>query len=265
MATRVRAALLDLVFTERPAAVRALIREPGKINRLIQANENAREAFGDPFEDVVPEWMRERLGWTSRFTFGGSPIVVGVESPVTDLNKFIKVGGPGDAAEGFASEVTSALSPVIKAPVELALGVNTFTGAPFSEGGVEAPDWYRMLPGVPKRTDARGRTMMPEWLAQTVRNTLPPVGQLDRAFGLSPSSRERLPTSIISQVAPIVSTSTLTPRQKAGELYLRSRRLSRDVDWSGVDTGTVELAGRLLDEGYTPGQVRRLLTRAGRL
>lgn len=241
-----------------PLQLRALMHEPGKVHRLVMANEALRDVFGDPDENVVPEWMAERMGWTSRFTFGGSPIVVGVESPVTDLNKWLKIGRPGESLRAGARELTSNLSPVIKTPVELLLGVDTFTGAPLSEDGVEAPDWYRMLPGVPKRTDAQGRTRMPAELAQIIRGTLPPVGQADRVFGLSPSSRERQLTSIIAQTFPVVSTATLTPRQKAGELRSRIGRMDREADWQ-TDPELVEAAKGLLEQGYTPEQVRTIL------
>lgn len=242
-----------------PLQMRAMFKEPGKMNRMLMANDAARDLLGDDEQDVVPEWMQEKLGWTSKFTAGGSPIVLGVESPATDLNRFLKVGKPSEAARGMVRQLVGNVSPVFKLPIEHALEYDSFTGAPFNPRGVEAPLWYRAVPGLPKRTDSQGTVRAPTGAVRPVMNALPWVGQATRLVpGVGGDQYgQRLGTSWASTLAA-APASTLTPRQEAGELRARSDRLNRRTSW-GADQEVVDRARELLEDGWTPEQVKVLL------
>lgn len=253
-----------------PLQFRALFTSPGKAHRLVMANDAARDVLGDDEADVVPEWMQERLGWVSQLRWQGSPIVLGIESPLVDVNRFIKTpddlsaSGLLGAVGGSLREVTSNLSPAVKAPIELVTGTDTFTGAKFNPEGTPAPWWYRLLPGVPKRTDPQGQVRGSDALIGVLQDAIPWLGLADRAIPASPRMRERYATNLVSLLAPVVGASTLTPRQKAGELRSRSERLERAMDWGPAsDARAFELAQELLDIGYSPEQVNRMLREAG--
>jgi hypothetical protein len=241
-----------------PLQVRALMKEPGKMHRLTMANDAAADVWGDDEYDVVPEWMREKLGWVSRFSYAGSPIVIGVESPATDLNRFIKVGRPRDVAGGVRRQALNSLSPAVAIPVEQMMGVNAFTGAPFNPSGVPAPWWYQAIPFAPRHTDARGQVRAPEGFVSALTDAIPPLGQVERLVPLTPQSRERWATSVGSTLfaAP---TSTLSARQEAGELRGRSDRLTARLKWD-ADPELVARATEMLEAGLSPVQVRALLT-----
>lgn len=243
-----------------PLQWRALWTEPGKMNRLTRASDAMKEAVGSDEDELVPEWMKENLGFVSSFSFGGSPLVLGVESPATDLNRFIK---PSHLVSGFAAEAANALSPVISAPIELMSGRDLFTGAPIEPGkGKVAPAWYRALPDAlaPTWEDSRGDVRGDAQIIHYVENTVPWAGQLDRLLSIGgEGSREgRAASDAIRQLVPIVQAATLTPRQEAGELYSRADRLNTAIDRQGAERE--EQAKLLMDElGLTPEQVRLVL------
>ncbi len=248
-----------------PLQFRALAMSPGKYRQIIAANEAARHAFEDDEQDVVPEWMRETLGWGSVFQSGGNPIAIGVESPAIDLNRMVKMPdslAPGDIAEALGAsgrELLSAVSPAVKAPIEQALGVDSFTGAPFNQSGVPAPWWYRALPDLvaPTRTDEHGQVRGSDARISALQDALPFLGLADRALPLTPQQQERALTNYISLLAPVVRTSTLNPRQIAGELRSRTERLDEQIEWGpGSDTELLAMVTDLLEQGLTPDEVR---------
>ncbi|MGH3441988.1 MAG: hypothetical protein ACRDUY_08075, partial [Nitriliruptorales bacterium] len=236
-----------------PLQFRALIREPGRVQRILHANDALRDVFGaDDEADVVPEWMAEKLGWVSRFKVGDDPIVVGLESPLVDLNRFIRTGRPGESGRAVTREVLNMLTPPAKGVVEAATQTNLFTGAPFNPEGVPAPAWAQALrPLGLTRTDDQGRARAPESVVQGVQNLLPFLGQAERLSGAAPQYRERLLTTWLSQMAA-APVSTLSERQQAGELRSRLARLERRIDWSKVDPERREFVKWLLDQDVPP-------------
>ena len=257
-----------------PLQARAMLKNPGLFNRMGLANDALEAVFGSDDEDaVVPEWMQLRLGWASRLEMGGQPLAIGVETSAIDLNRWARVGRPGEVAEGFARELTNSMSPVLQVPIETAFGFEAFTGAAHDDvRGVEAPSWYRMLqldhlPGMGWEGQD-GSRRAPQGLVSAAENTLPPLGLLERhlggalgAAGLpggSERSGERLGTTLLSNwtAAPV---STLTPRQQAGELRSRVQRLNRRMARSGVSAEDRARVSDLLGRGYPPEIAERLV------
>jgi hypothetical protein len=265
------------VFTRRsiPLNFRGLATKPGQVNKLLRANEQAERLFGaeeDEWGDLpndmrlelglplndremneyLPEWVKERFGWVSRFSFGGSPITVGIESPVTDLNKWIEADGSIDFREAL-----SQTNPLGKVAVESATGTSLFTGAQMRDR-VEAPLW-----AAPFADTVDGQRVMSGRLHNAITQLLPPLSQADRVAGLSPQSRERQLTSVLANFAAL-PVSTLSPRQQSGELMARSDALL-DRMQTGVPNYTQanEMAKALLDAGATPEQAGELLATMG--
>lgn len=240
-----------------PLQARALFKDPGKMHRLGLARDEMEALMGDDEFDMTPEWMQERLGFATRYRFGGSPIIVGMETPAYDLNQFLKVGRPGEAGRGMMRHLMSQVSPVFQLPVEQMLGVSTFTGAAFNPRGTEAPLWYRAIPGLPTREDEQGTVRGHAPTISAVRDAIPPLGQIERIAPTTDQYRERWPTSLVSTLAAW-PTATFTPRQQAGELRARSDRLDSAATWA-ADQAVVDEARELLEQGLPPEQVRAVL------
>lgn len=254
-----------------PLQFRALFREPGKMHRLMMARDNAEHAFGNDDDEIIPSWMQERFGFTTmlgwkedddallgyRFAWDddtASPIILGIESPAYDLNRFVQFGGDQTITDRMRP-ATQMVSPAVGVPMELASGVSAFTGAPFSDQGVEAPGWWRVLPGAPTWEGRDGEVRAPEEYVSAVESFVPPLGQAERLLGTTDRSRERLPSSIAATLFA-QPAATFTPRQQTGEIRARSGRLRGQIVRHPREA---ELTRELLDEGYTPEQIRFLL------
>lgn len=220
------------VWTRRnvPLQFWSLMNQPGKFNKLEFAQDELQNQFGaegdtEGMNQIVPEWMRNKMGFVSMFEGpSGAPIAIGLESPALDLNRYLAFGAPTQAAEATWKEAVSASNPLFKALVEATTGVDTFTGAPISDKGEPVPF---MVPGVGFRT-AEGEAAVPSQFVNIASDLLPPVGIVNRLTGRG-TQGERIVTNYLSQFlgAPV---STLTPRQVTGEIRSREERLSRNIE-----------------------------------
>ena len=220
------------VWTRRnvPLQFWSLFNQPGKFNKLGFAQDELQNQFGadgdsEGMAGIVPEWMRNKLGFVSRFTTGeGVPLVFGVESPALDLNRYLTMGSPTQGIEATWKEAVSASNPLFKALIEGATGVDTFTGTRFSERGEPVPF---MIPGIGFRGET-GEAMVPSQVVNMATDLLPPLGVLNRLSGRG-GQQERLLTNYLSQFtgAPV---SSLTTRQQIGEVRAREERLSGNIE-----------------------------------
>ena len=262
-----------------PLQVRALMYEPGRINRLVRGHDELRRTLesDDPQHqeaaDMLPRWIRRREGFVSRFASedflpdwewlnesgirNDAPINIGIESPTVDLERLLVSDAPFVDPE----EVLNSMNPLIKTGAETGLGVSTFTGEAMPDQ-VTAPAYMSWIPGVTWSGEGdRGRQTDPR-LYYGVRGLVPPLAQVERLAGLTPASRERMLTSWLSQAAAL-PVATTNPRQVAGELRSRADDLvdanSRLAAEAGV---TREELADLLAQGIPPEQIRQSL--AGR-
>lgn len=216
-----------------PLQVRGLIQSPGKMNRLNLLLDNAEEAFGDDDADVLPEWMRNRFMFISRFKFDGNPLAFGVESPAQDLNEWFKVGRPLDAMQAMAKTLMSATNPAFSIPMQIMTGTEFFTGARLDENtGRLAPWWYQRLPNAiaPTWVSAEGDIMGDARLIVAGPGAFPWLGQSEKILAILGLTNFREGTSrqvsdTIRQLFPVVTAGTLTPQSEAGELFQRAARL----------------------------------------
>ena len=231
-----------------PLQVRGLMLQPGKFVKLDRLQEQAQNVTAtedsEQMDAVLPEWMRNKLGFVTGIPTGPggiNPLVINAESPALDINQYFKIGRDG-VPYLDTKQAISSLSPAIKTPYELAAGVNTTTGATYDGATTAAPAWAKLIPGL-TFTNSDGETVMDLAKYDAVRNLLPPVGQVDRvamplvdlATGAAPgeglasdSSRERLWSSLGSFVgAPL---ATFTDSQVTGEMLTRNKRLAAEID-----------------------------------
>lgn len=228
-----------------PLQARSLMTEPGKVTRLLHVNDALKEQYGSEEEYPLPDWVEERFGWSTRATAGGvvgedgAPIVAMVESPATDLNRWLEAPKGRNPIEMLGlGEARSSMNPALKLAAELGFNVNSFTGAELDQSA-------------PGEIDSR--------VGHAARSLIPPVGQAQRLLPWLTGSEkyaDRWGTSVGSQVAA-VPAMTLTEGQQAGELYGRIGRLEdelRDLPWEQRQE-----ARDLMRRGYGPDEVSRIL------
>ena len=222
-----------------PLQFTALFNQPGKFNKLQFAQDELQNQFGaegdtEGMGNIVPEWMRNKMGFVSSLTGpGGAPLVIGVESPALDLNRLFAFGSPAATAESGWKEAVSASNPLFKALVESVSGVDTFTGAPFSSKGVKPSGLIGLLPQEVQRVipgtfaGETGDVRVPALVPNLINDLIPFVGTANRLFP-SGEQQERLLTNYLGTFAGL-PVSTLTPNQAESELRTREERLRADI------------------------------------
>jgi hypothetical protein len=264
-----------------PLQLRSLVNQPGKVSALLRLNASVQQMLAGDDEngwanEYLPEWMKEYMGKVSTLSFGGSPLVVGLNAPVTDLNRFLTVPteplNPLSWGEqylaGAGDDLKGVMNPFIKATIEGASGTNTFTGAKFQDR--EVPGWYSLLAKLPFVPDtsidpATGKEVANDFLPTQLRNLVPPLGQAERLVPFGPLNseryQERLLTSWLSQTVgaglPVTIIGTLTDDQLMSSLKRRDREVTDQFRQAaaaqGLDANAIM---RAIDNGTTPEQIQ---------
>lgn len=121
-----------------PLQMKSLVTQPGKPNALNHLVQNMQNTSGMQDEDM-PDWMKNEIAiplWTRK---DGMQVYMSPNLPISNLSIF----GGGDTLRSFAGM----LSPVIKAPIELAMNkqffsrqpIEKYEGAKANYGGFELP------------------------------------------------------------------------------------------------------------------------------
>lgn len=269
-----------------PAQLRAMVMQPGKIQRALYANEEFQNTFGIEGDEswhnqVIPEYINVSDGFASKFTFGDSNIGFFLRLPFEDVNKLFQVKSGVISPRG--RELGAMLGP-FTTPIEIASGIDLSTGQPFPDKGVAVPEYYKLfsfLPGSDIYRDAEGQLRASAGFAKTIQDTVPAVGTIERAISGSTAipqamgadipewlvSKEQQKRSLsdflnVTGIAPAFgySSATLTPTSYSGELRRRTTRQSADIARyaaeQGVDTDWVRSQ---LRTGKTPEQIAVLI------
>jgi hypothetical protein len=223
-----------------PLQFRAMISEPGKIQKAIRLNDALADAFGDPDdpEEPLPGYVRERFGWRVRkdiFTGpSGDAITAGmvVGEPLVDVNRlFGTATRPGSWGLSNLNwrEIANNLNPIVPAASQ------AFTSMEFSTGGrlpreEEAPRWAEML-GLGRVTPEGDRVMNAQLLRAT-RQLVVPLGMAER-YAPQLLGNERLQrrwyTSMASAILGL-PVSTLDPFQTTAEMRAQEQRLRGQLE-----------------------------------
>ena len=275
-----------------PAQLRAMVLQPGKIQRAMYANEEFQNAYGVNEDDswlnqVLPEYLQNANGFASNWTFGDNNIGFFLKLPFEDVNNLFQVGEKGiPSIRGKA--LTNMLGPFIKAPIEMASGINLSTGAPALPGGEKVPGYYNLFrPLGLVSTGPEGETRANAALARGIGDLLPFLGTGERAasalaaavpgnyvgdFGdkFLPGSQKNLLFSENQQAAGLsnflnltgiapafgLSAATLSQGAISGEVRRRTDIQNADIKTLAgrkeVDTDWLRQQLRL---GYTPQQI----------
>jgi len=118
-----------------PAQLRALVMQPGKLQRFMYANEEFQNYFaaeGDEswLNQVLPEYIDTQDGFVSKFKFLDNNVGAYLRLPFEDVNKLFGVKGKPRPREILAS-----LGPAITTPIELLSGKDIATGRPLDALG----------------------------------------------------------------------------------------------------------------------------------
>ena len=241
-----------------PLQFSALLNNPGKFNKLDFAKEELQTQFGAEgdnggMQEIIPEWMREKMGFVSMFNAPGGPISVGIESPAMDLNRYLAFGNPTGVIGRVKNEIVSASNPLAKALIENVTKTDTFTGAKFSENGVASPFGPNVrIPGI-TFTGPDGEQRVDAYGYGQIKDLLPPVGLIARLG--SPGDADRRITNWLSSIAG-APVSTLTTPQVTAELKTREDRIRKQVDRLGNQYGLDKDWLRQIAETSTADEIR---------
>lgn len=246
-----------------PAQLRAMVMQPGKIQRALYLNEEFQNTFGASgdeswYNQVLPEYLDVADGFATSFKNGDNNIGYMLRLPFEDINRLFQV--QSGVVTPRKRELANMLGP-FSIPIEIAAGVDLGTGQPFSEKGVSVPSYYKLfnwLPGAQVYTDAEGVTRANPGLAKFIQDVFPTVGVTERmvsgASAIPAAAGVTIPSWLVAQeqqtksltdflnvtgIAPIlgVSTTTLTPQSLRGELIRRGARQSADIGRLTAEAG----------------------------
>jgi hypothetical protein len=244
-----------------PLQFNALLSQPGKFNKLGFAKDELQNQFGaegddELMNDLVPDFMKERMGFVTRFTGEGlrealpgflkpyleelgGPLAIagpGFESPAFDLNKFT----PGEGE--LRKEIVSASNPLAKAFIEGMIGVDTFTGQKFPEEPVE------IISGLPP-VDSKTYNFL--------KDLVPPLGTIAR-LGTEGDADRRLSSILSTFTGAPVSTQTM--KQNTAELRTREDRLVSKIEGIARSLGVEKAWLReKLKQNYTSAEIQQLV------
>ena len=261
-----------------PVQLRAMVMQPGKIQRAFTFNEEFQRTFGAEGDDswmqqVLPEYMSIAGGVATRFKFGDNNIGTYMRLPFNDVDKLL-------AGEGFpirGKEAVNMLGP-FTVPIEIASGVDLGTGQKFSERGEAVPDYYRLLgllPDAKVYTGTEGETRINPAYAKGFGDLIPQLGLIERAASVVPgvrdvlsteSMRERSLTNFLNLLgapgAVGAGTSVLTPKTLRGEVTRRTEEQRADINREALRAGIdVDWLKEQVRAGLTPEQIRVLIAR----
>jgi hypothetical protein len=269
-----------------PLQVRAMLLQPGKIQRAIYAQQEAGKAFGPEDDDqwmnsVLPEYVAQVGGFATGISGEGGPLAFSSRLPFSDVDRLFQA----DTMPLNLREVGNLIGPAAL-PIQLASGTNPVTGAAFSERGVEAPGylrWMQML-GV-GRYGSEGEYRLPEPLFYALTESIPFLGTFERAASGASALAGALGAESVSEAIATIpsraaadkslsnllnftgvgaalggSFSTLTPRALTGELTSRAKkqnaqladvagRLGISLEWLKKQIGRASCRERVYSKG----------------
>ena len=234
-----------------PAQLRAMVLQPGKIQRFLYAQENFEKAFGAEGGDswmnqVLPEYMTISDGFVSKFKAGDNNIGFFLKLPFEDVNKFLDT----DFMPLRGRELVNSLG-LISTPIELASGVDLATGAKLEDLGISP--YERLFSDLVPQADIARRG-----LAGTGYVSDKVIGR--EPFGALYNERQREGglTSLLNLLGVVPGlagqgVSTITPKTISGELARRSKSQRNQIKETAKDLNVdVEWLREQLQSGVSP-------------
>lgn len=132
-----------------PLQAKSLVSKPGKYANYEKIREEAAGAAGlqPGYEQNLTEYDQRNLGIP--VNIGGTPRVLGLGLPLTDINEVPGPLGPINQAKEYGNRFVSLVTPLIKDPVELATNYSFFYRRAIENKDsplVPAPSWVAQIP-----------------------------------------------------------------------------------------------------------------------
>lgn len=234
-----------------PFQLRALLGSPGKVNMVLRGQQQAENLLGSDDETLntyTPGWIREQLGFASRFAPGEGNLALSLNLPLTDVNRYVVLPDlsnlpdspgeiPGALVEsagaiigGTRDDAVGSLNPFAKALMESITGTSTFTQAPFTDQA--SGPLFSYIPGATWIDPETGQRVGSGFAQTQLKNLIPFLGQAERLLpgqvGREGVENDRLLGNYLSQItsfSPLAVSATLTEKQLTGEASARNRAL----------------------------------------
>jgi hypothetical protein len=243
-----------------PAQLRAMVLQPGKIQRFLYAQENFEKAFGAEGGDswmnqVLPEYMAISNGFVSKFKAGDNNIGFFMKLPFEDVNKFLEA----DFTPVRGRELMNSLG-LVSTPIELASGVDLSTGAKLEDLGISP--YERLFSDLVPQADIARRGLSGLGYVSDELTGREPLGAL-----YNERQREGGLTSLLNLLGvPGLAgqgVSTITPKTISGELARRSGDQRRQIKETAKDLNVdVEWLREQLQSGVSPEKLA-IMIRSG--
>ena len=224
-----------------PYQLKQLGAHPYKYNRLLSAKRNLE--LGTEEEGGVPDYFLEPFGVRLPFGFRGATVYSAPDIPFQDLLRYDPFRkGPKQAIQNVLSMTT----PIIKAPLEAAMGKQIFSGVPFTGRFQLAPAAISKFPGMSQALQGIGwmkKGPSGEWKMRDhhiylVTNMLPSLGFLRRIAPNEPKYQRAYLRTLMSTIGG-VSASFNTDEAKNNWLTnLRYQRQEERQNWKDMTSQT---------------------------
>jgi len=217
------------VFTSRnlPLQLDLMATHPQKFINAVRAKEAIEDDTINEGE-VTPRYIDDVFGGKVGRSAGGDSIFLTPDLPFVRLGE--QMSDIGRAAQGDpAGLLLDDLTPIIKAPIETKLGVQSYTGQPFVPGA-QVPLWFgaswlgpaMALSGRANQT-ADGGWMISEKDSYLLESFVPLLGRVRRMAPNQPRYQTRVNTTWMSFLG--LSVRTNTDNTQWGEIARQQKEL----------------------------------------
>lgn len=244
-----------------PLQLRSLVDNPKIPARVAHATEALEDAgqeqgWATP-EALRPEWYQKQAYLPLGQSPSGGQVYANPYLPLADLNKVPGLGAMS-SLEDAAGDVVSGLSPLVKAPLELALNQSVFTGGKIYDSALgflgdrrPAPALFQIpgirevaqaLPGI-SNDPATGRTVLPAASNYTFEQALPFLSSVGRAGQSFMSPEEASNARGLEKFLGLPLAERTLPQQQrdASASATRARRLATALaGQQALDTATFD-------------------------
>ena len=239
-----------------PAQLRAMVLQPGKIQRFLYANQEFQNAFGASGDEswlnqVLPEYLDVNNGFVSKFKFLDNNVGSFLRLPFEDVNKLFSASGPTFVK---GKEVAGMLGP-FTIPLELATGRDLQTGRGIDPTGKD-------------RVDMLGN-IIPQ--LGTVQRTLGAIAGVSKAAGYdmpnilftADQENKGVVTALNLLGIPALagmSVSTVTKKSTNAEIMRRMQKQTASINKVVGDRGLdIDWIRTQIKKGVSPEVVAQLI------
>jgi hypothetical protein len=227
-----------------PYQLEQLARNPAKYNKILAGKRNLE--LGTKEEDVVPDYFLEPFGVRLPIQFKGATVYSAPDFPFQDLARYDPFDSSGGGPKKVFQNVASAMTPILKAPLETWFGKQMYNGVPFTGRFQLAPAAISKFPGMSQALQGIGwikKGPAGEWKMRDhhiylVTNMLPSLGFLRRIAPNEPKYQRAYLRTLMSTIGG-VSASFNTDEAKNN--WLTNLRYERQEDrqrWKDMTSQT---------------------------